>query len=256
MFTQFISNKFLISPSYLDQVLRTSFSIIASNSKLLRSFKELIENSRLNVGYIGNQNQELHKYIKTSEYDQHIVFMKPSQSFMTHSSPENLKKIGQVYVIILGSSLPVDLVGFLQEFKVSGFIGTAELNLITLNQILEDILLKGYTANYHIPEEYWKNKPKHEFPRPKPTLTNAENEVLILLCHNYSVKQISEKLHKKEPAIRFQIANLREKLHAQSLLEIVVITMANSWVVINGEKTSSESPFLAPFIKKNAKKVN
>lgn len=223
---------------------KTSFSILANDDELLNSFKELVNNSRFNIGYVGNRNRNLKSYISKHKDEKHILFMKPSQSYMNTSSPENLKKIGQVDVIVLGFSLPTDLIGFLQGYKVSGFIRMDELTLLSLNQILEDIQEKGYSSNYHMPEEFWVNKPKHEFPRPKPSLTNGENEVLTLLCHNYTVKQISEKLEKNEPAIRAHITNLREKLQAQTLLEIVVITMANSWVIIKGERTSSKSPFL------------
>ena len=71
-----------------------------------------------------------------------------------------------------------------------------------------------------------------------------EEEVLRLLCHNFTVKEISEMIGKKEPAIRAHITNLREKLHAKSLLEIVIITMANTWVKIDSRLTSGKNPFL------------
>jgi DNA-binding CsgD family transcriptional regulator len=195
-------------------------------------------------GYSGNRNLELQDFIKRHREDKHLLFMKPSHNFMVSSSPENLKKIGDVNVIVLGNGLPVELIGFLQEYKISGYIKPDEINALTISQIVKEIEKHGFSANYHIPEEYWVNKPKHVFPRPKPQLTKGEEEVLSLLCHNYNVKEISDKLLKNEPAIRAQITNLRQKLEAQSLLEIVVIAMANSWVVIDVNKTSSSSPFL------------
>ena len=104
--------------------------------------------------------------------------------------------------------------------------------------------MKGYVQNSHIPAEHWLNKKPHIFPRPRPELTNGEEEVLKFLCHNFTVKEISERIGKKEPAIRAHITNLREKLHAKSLLEIVIITMANTWVKIDPRLTSGKNPFL------------
>jgi DNA-binding NarL/FixJ family response regulator len=223
---------------------KTYLSILSNDIGLLQSFKELLKDSKFDIGYIGRKNLELQNFIRSKTQDEHLLFLKPALNFMKVSSPENLKKLGQVSVIILGSSLPSELIGFLQEYKVAGYIKPSELNDLTINQIIYDVKKQGYSANYHIPKEFWVNKPKHVFPRPKPKLTLGEEQVLTLLCHNYNVKQISEELEKKEPAIRAHITNLRAKLHAQSLLEIVVITMANSWVFIDPNKTTGKSPFL------------
>ena len=222
----------------------TYLSILSNNNSLLQDFKQLLNGSEFDIGYIGSKNLELQNFIRNKTSDLHILFLKPALNFMKVSSPENLKKLGEVSVIILGSSLPSELIGFLQEYKVAGYIKPSELNNLTINQIISDIKKQGYSANYHIPKEFWVNKPKHVFPRPKPKLTGGEEQVLQLLCHNYNVKQISEELEKNEPAIRAHIANLRVKLHAHSLLEIVVITMANSWVIIDPNKTTGKSPFL------------
>ncbi len=223
---------------------KTYLSILSSKTSLLQDFQQLLKDSEFDIGYIGSKNVELQNFILSKTTNDHLLFLKPALNFMKVSSPENLKKLGEVAVIILGSSLPSELIGFLQEYKVAGYINPSELNNLTINQIISDVKKQGYSPNYHIPKEFWVNKPKHVFPRPKPKLTGGEEHVLILLCHNYNVKQISEELEKNEPAIRAHITNLRQKLHAQSLLEIVVITMANSWVVIDPSKTSGKSPFL------------
>ena len=223
---------------------KTLFSVLAVESRIRDSITETLTSSGFGTGYIGDRNVEIKEFIQKNTQYNHLVFLKPNRNFMALSSPENLKKIGNVHVLILGASLPQDMIGFLQEYKTSGFIRPDELNRLTISQICEDLDKKGYVANYHISEEFWINKPAHVFPRPKPKLTNGEEEVLRLLCHNFSVKNISEVLEKNEPAIRAHITNLREKLHAQTLLEIIVITMANMWVKIDGNLTHSQSPFL------------
>jgi DNA-binding CsgD family transcriptional regulator len=163
---------------------------------------------------------------------------------MNVSSPDNLKKVGIVDVVILGAELPIDLIGFVQEYKIAGFISPEELTEASIIKMLLDIEDHGYFANQHIPANYWINKLPYKFPRRKPVLTPLEEQVLKLLCHNLTVKEISVALGKNEPAIRAHISNLREKLFAKSLLEIVVIAMANMWVKIDPKLTSSSSPFL------------
>lgn len=223
---------------------RTFLSVLSTNTGVLNYFKELLKDSPFDIGYIGSKNVEIRHFILDRTGHKHLLFLKPDLNFMTVSSPNNLKKIGEVDVVILGSKLPSELIGFLQEYNIAGYVRPDELNNLTIGQIIADVQKKGFTANYHIPEENWIHKPAHVFPRPKPKLTQGEDEVLKMLCHNFTVKQISEHLDKKEPAIRAHIANLREKLHAQTLLEIVVITMANSWVNIDADFTISKSPFL------------
>lgn len=223
---------------------KTYLSILANDTILIQNFKQLLKGSEFDIGYIGRKNVEISDFIREKTNHEHLVFLKPALNYMKISSPLNLKKLGKVDVIILGSNLPSELIGFLQEFKVAGYIKPDELNHLTINQIISDVKKQGYSANYHIPKEFWINKPKHVFPRPKPPLTDGEEQVLSLLCHNFNVKQISESLEKNEPAVRAHITNLRTKLHAQSLLEIVVITMANSWVIIDPNKTAGKSPFL------------
>lgn len=223
---------------------RTYLSILAVEKEILDHFDNLFRDTPFFMGYVGSKNIELREFITGKVEHKHLLFVKPSLNFMTVSSPENLKKLGEVDVMILGTSLPNELIGFLQEYNAVGFIKPSELNTITMDQIISDINKKGYSANYHIPEEYWINKPPHVFPRPKPKLTKGENEVLKLLCHNYSVRQIADLHDISESAIRSHILNLKEKLHAESLSEVIVISMANSWVKIDRSFTASKSPFL------------
>jgi len=223
---------------------RTYLSILSAEKEILDHFDNLFRDTSFFLGYVGGKNIELREFIQDKLEHKHLLFVKPSLNFMTVSSPENLKKLGEVNVMILGNSLPKELIGFLQEYNAVGFIKPSELNTITMDQIISDIDKKGYSANYHIPEEYWINKPPHVFPRPKPKLTKGENEVLKLLCHNYSVRQIAELHEISEAAIRSHILNLKEKLHAESLSEVIVISMANSWVKIDRSFTASKSPFL------------
>jgi DNA-binding CsgD family transcriptional regulator len=222
----------------------TLLSILSAHSETLCKVSELISATNVKEGYRGNKNIELKEFILGADHVKHIVFLKPSKNFMTVSSPNNLRKLGDVEVVILGVELPKDLIGFLQDSHISGFINPDQIDEPTFQKLIGDIEQKGYFANEHIPFEYWVNKSPHSFPRPKPALTAGEERVLQLLCHNFSVKEICIKLEKNEPAIRAHITNIREKLGAKSLLEMVVITMANMWIVIDPSLTSSKSPFL------------
>lgn len=222
----------------------TFFSVLSNVNEELNHIGETLEKSGLDSGYLGSKNVELKNFIREHVDKKHVVFLNPTKNYMNVSSPHNLKKLGNVWVIVLGPNLPTDLIGFLQEYQAVGFISFQEINLNSINEMMASISSKGYVANKHIPLEYWLNKMPYSFPRPKPDLTPGEDEVLRYLCHNFSVKEIAEMLDKKEPAIRAHITNLREKLHAKSLLEIVVITMANMWVRIDPSLTSGENPFL------------
>lgn len=222
----------------------TYLSVLSTNTKVLESTAKVIKETRFFKGYLGSESDDLQRFIGQKQDANHLLFLKPSKDFMTVCSPVNLKKIGNVEVVILGQELPKDLIGFVQEYKIAGFVVPTELNAQMVIEINQDVEESGFHANDHIPLEYWKNKKPHLFPRPKPDLTPGEEEVLRLLCHNFNVKEICGELGKKEPAIRAHIANLREKLVAQSLMEIVVIAMANMWVKIEPTLTSSKSPFL------------
>lgn len=223
---------------------RTFLSVISENSEELNTLEAVFRNSQLDTGYVGSKNLGLKELIHKYALKKHLVFMRPSKKFMNVSSPKNLNKIADVSVIILGEELPEDLIGFLIEYDAMGFINPSDVSVAGIHEMLECIEKKGYVENAHIPAEHWLNKKPHIFPRPRPELTNGEEEVLRLLCHNFTVKEISDRLEKKEPAIRAHITNLREKLHAKSLLEIVIITMANTWVKIDPRLTSGKNPFL------------
>ncbi len=222
----------------------TFFSVLSDVTDELSLIRLELARSRLDLGYIGSKNVELKNFIREKVDEKHIVFLNPTKNFMNISSPQNLKKMGNVWVVILGPNLPKDLIGFLQEYQAVGFMAPQEINEATLNDIIQGINTRGFVANRHIPLDYWLNKMPYSFPRPKPDLTDGEEEVLRYLCHNFNVREIAEILDKKEPAIRAHIANLREKLYAKSLLEIVVITMANMWVRIDPSLTSGKNPFL------------
>ena len=222
----------------------TYLSILSADCHELDNVKDIILRSNLDLGYTGSKNVELKDFIREQLSYKHILFLRPSKNFMTISSPENLKKLGDVDVVVLGKEIPTDLIGFLQEYKIAGFVNPSDLNESNIQEILKEIADKGYLANEHIPLEYWINKRPHVFPRPKPVFTPGEEQVLQLLCHNFNVKEICEELDKNEPAVRAQIINLRQKLYAKSLLEIVVIAMANMWIKIDPNLTASKSPYL------------
>lgn len=204
----------------------------------------LIKKSKYTTGYLGVGNTEFQEFIRTKPNNKHLLFLKPSKNLISLTNAKTVKKWGDVNVVILGTVLPKDLISFVLENEISAFVNPKTLTANHIIEITSAITEKGYFANKNIPEGFWLDKKPHVFPRPKPFLTITEEEVLKLLCHNFTVKEISVKLDKNEPAIRAHIANLREKLYAKSLLEIVVITMANMWITIDPKLTSSNSPFL------------
>lgn len=224
--------------------MSTYLSILSTDTKTVQLLDGLFQKTQLFLGYTGSNSEGLNQFIKKYLSEDHLLFMKPTKEFLDSSSPQSLKKLGNVEVIILGNELPNDLIGFIQENKISGFVNPKELTVDSIIQIDKATKDFGYFANEHIPQEYWTNRKPHIFPRPKPKFTTLEEEVLRLLCHNYSVKEICEHLSKNEPAVRAHITNIREKLMARTLMEVVIIAMANMWIPIDSDMTSSKSPFL------------
>lgn len=231
-------------PYFKNSMSSTYLSILSADTNVRQLMNKLVDDTQFFKGYVGEDNSGLQDFIREQQEVKHVLFLKPAKDYMTTSSPINLKKLGDVDVVVLGKDLPKDLIGFVQEYKTAGFVNPFEIKAHHIIEIIDAIQQNGFYANEHIPNEYWAKSTPYVFPRPRPDLTIGEEEVLRLLCHNFSVKEICDKLDKKEPAIRAHITNLREKLYAKSLLEIVVITMANMWIKIDPSYTSSDSPFL------------
>lgn len=219
-------------------------SILSSRQKLVKKLAKLSKKSSFELGYSGENPDELIAFLDQQKHRQHLLLMKPGFRTMDPCNPKELQKKASVYVVYMGNALPADFIPLLLNNGISGYINPYSLGLQQFQKMYANISEFGFLSNQFIPERYWNEQPIHQFPRPRPDLSEGEDEVLRLLCHNYTAHEISIELNRSEAAIRSRISNLKKKLRAESIYEIIVITLANSWVFMDRKNVSSKSPYL------------
>ncbi len=218
-------------------------SVLSEKPIDFERFKAALNNSGFSRGYFGSKTGGLLNFLLHNAGREHVLFVRPALDFLNICNPINLRQYCIVDVVLIGPGLPREHIPFVQKCMVGGYIDPETINNKQLINIVNSLKKDGYFANKFIPLELWENQPKHVFPRPKPSLTEGEEEVLLLLCHNYSIKQIAERLHKKEPAIRARIRKIKDKLYADSIREIITIVMANMWYPHDPDLANGDSPY-------------
>ena len=146
----------------------TFLSVLSTSQETLEIMSSMFIETKFSEGYVGIENLGCKNFIRTKPDAKHILFLKPSKNFFASANPQTLKKLGNVDVVLLGVELPTDLISFVLENKIVGFVNPLELDIEEVIAITNQITKNGYYANKHIPAEYWINNTCLLYTSPSP----------------------------------------------------------------------------------------
>lgn len=209
------------------------FSVLTNSQKLKLRFEGIVSNLDSNWGYVGDSIVQLKKYVKSNQNRNHIILVEVSFRLLEMINAKALLNLPNVYMVVLGTSLPTDQIAFLQKSNIKGFVSKQNIDEKECEFIVNQITQKGYVANEFVSENKWINKPKYTYPRVMPSLTLRQYQVMTLLCNGETGVEIAQLVNTSEANVRKVCEKLRVVLGVRSTTEIIVVCLSNGWVEVN-----------------------
>ncbi|MGB1004247.1 MAG: hypothetical protein ACPGVC_08465 [Salibacteraceae bacterium] len=223
---------------------RTIISVLTEETWLVNKLVFSINTANYTLGYNGSNETEYIEYLQQQFESNHILFVKPVESYKKAFYAPFLQKFSKIDIIIIGPPLSPAQVGIVQLSNISGYINELDIDPPLILNIIKQLYRHGYFANHQIPEQYWTSHPKPLQILPQPKLTKREKQILDLVCHNYSTSEIAMFIETKTSNVRNVISRLRSKTFTRTNEALVALSIASGWVKINCEKFKSGSPFI------------
>lgn len=223
---------------------RRTISILTTDAFLQEKTNYVIQASGYLSGYSGPCETQLIQFLQTNTLSDHFVLIKPHENICKCFQESFLRSFCKVNVVILGPILPQEHIGLVQNGEISGYLTPSDINPVVIKDLVFAIERKGYLANQHIPQKYWNERPKGIQQVQIPKFTDREKEILFHLCHGFTNAEIAEILKSSTSNIRNHVERIKAKSNVQSSLEMVAISISNSWIKLTREKFKRHNPFV------------
>jgi DNA-binding NarL/FixJ family response regulator len=213
-------------------------SVLTNSKKLKSKFESIVSCAIIDWGYVGVSNTKLNEYVNSNGKLNHIILVEVSFQLFEIMNAKALINLPNVYLVVLGTSLPSDQIAFLQESNICGFVSKKYMDERECARIVRGITQKGYVANEFISELNWINKPKYNYPRLMPKLTLRQYQIMTFLCNGKTGVEIAKLVNTSEANVRKVCEKLRIVIGVRSNAEIIVVCLSNGWVQVNDLFTS------------------
>ena len=146
---------------------------------------------------------------------------------------EALKRQGvDTKIIVISSFYDPNYLGFIFKLGVSAFI-PKEIDKDALIQIIQAVYSEGYYFDQNqmkVLQGQMNTKVSNMPLDPKDALTSREIEVLKLLCHQLTAKEIGEKLFISKKTVETHKSNLLTKTGAKNLAGLIIFATQNGFI--------------------------
>ncbi len=218
-------------------------SVLSTDPFTLKKLPVYIKEAKSTAGYIGSRENELLDFIKNHTLGDHIVLVKPNESYEFAFNHLFLRKYAQVNTIVFGPKLPIEVRSLVQSNHISGYYQESDLTPDAILEIIRFIRHKGYCPNTSIPEECWKKRPVQLQRYAPPEFTIVEKDILCRVCHGWTQAEIAKQLNISLSTVKKHLENIRYKCRAATTNEVVALSVVNHWVDIKLGKHKNRNPF-------------
>ncbi len=226
---------------------RTMISVLTEDPWLSDRVKHIFKSVQFLVGYAGEDEQTLLKFIEANTLANHILFVKPTTRYLLAHNERYLQIKSKINILIIGPPLQEELKPIIHRTNISGYVTIDSITPLTAPKMVNQIAQKGYYSNDQIMESIWLKKPKGTQEYAMPTFTSREQQVLDLICHGFSSNDAAEILNCSVSNIHNHLIRIKQKSLVSSSLELVAISVANKWVQLSREKFKRHNPFVLNF---------
>ncbi len=200
--------------------------IVDDHKSVLDSFRNIVE-AEHDMEYVGSASDVKSVVRLCKEACPNVVLtdvsMEKSDSGITLT--EKLKfEFPEVKVIVMSGFDEISYIPKAKEVGADAFLSKSE----TIESFVD--MIRAVMKNEgSFPETFQIPTATGEAP-----FTERELEILRLLCHSYTRKEIADEMHIAEGTVKRHIENMLTKSGLKSTLELVIYVIGNGWISAKG----------------------
>jgi DNA-binding NarL/FixJ family response regulator len=205
-------------------------SCLNCNEVIQNQLSELELHTPFKIGLINPNLNVLTHHMSEKDGLFSIVLVHLTGQYTDLYLAESISAIHHSYPILVSANTDPNYISLIVKSKYKGVIHPEEINLEQLKLMISSVFKYGKLINNHIDLKQWNEFAPYVHTMPIPPFTDREKQVLHLLCHHYTGKQICDLLCTSLSNVRKIVTRLKRRSNCATEKELIITAIINCWV--------------------------